>query len=105
MDIFHEFMKELRATGTKKPIFFTELGFCGINKAQKVETALRDFLNNYPEIRGFALWGSAQPEEQGFDCLIRPNTSEAAVFKKIIQEQPERWHSNAYFSDDTKILN
>ena len=33
MDIFHEFMKELRATGTKKPIFFTELGFCGINKA------------------------------------------------------------------------
>ena len=109
MDLFHEFMKELRAVGNKKPVMFAELGFCGINKDKKVETVLRDFLDNYPEISGFALWGSIQPgggaEFSGFTCLIKPNTPEAAVFRSIIQEDTKRWHSCAYFTDSTKIPN
>lgn len=116
LDEFAARMASFRAVALGKPVLFLELGFPdGMNRdsqraADRIRDVFADFLPKYPEIGGISLWSDHPsfhtpntPAFFPFDCLIRPGTKQAAAFRKVLNDNPGKFHSCVYFSNQTTI--
>ena len=97
---FQTDMNRIRNAKVNKPIIIAELGFCDPNKPEKVTAGLKELLGT-AEVKGIVLWGSSvmamasQDNDPQFpDCLIRPDTAEAKVFKEIMVKNKDYFHSS-----------
>jgi hypothetical protein len=63
---------------------------------------MSEIINKYLEIAAFAMWGSGG---SGFDTLLRPVTKQGNAFRKIVDENPDKFHSCMYFSDGSMMTN
>ncbi len=111
LDALDYTMSNIRTVASDKPVFFLEFGFAdGMKKnsifaAEKLTTTFERIINDYPEIHGFSMWsyhpfwGLIFP----FDCLIRPGSARAVALRSIIDEHPDLFHSNVFFSDGSEI--
>ncbi len=104
-------MSRVREVAPGKPVFFLELGFPDGMKensaraASRIDSTFSHILANYPEINGISMW-SFHPSWQDifpFQCLIKPNTQQAAAFRQVIDENPGYFHSCVYFSDGSQM--
>ncbi len=106
-----ETMTKIREVAPAKPVYFLEFGLPdGMNRdsqlaADKITAVFEEIITEYPEIHGFSMWSYSPYWANKFpwDCLIRPNTKQAASFQKVISDNPDRFHSCVYFSDGSRI--
>ena len=104
-------MSSIREVAADKPVFFLEFGFAdgmkedSVYAAQKITATFDQILSSYPEIHGFSMW-SYHPFWRfyfPFDCLIRPGTAQADALTSIINQKPDFFHSDVYFSNGNQI--
>jgi hypothetical protein len=97
-------LKNIQSVAPGKPILFSELGLFPGNSsdldatAGEIQTFFNYILTKHPEIKGFSLWGDAFEEGYVANRQVRPNTPAAIALRKIITENPEKFHSCVRFS-------
>lgn len=100
-------LNEIKNVAPEKPVIIIEMGF-GIASdtqdeiAEKVTAGLTELIK-HPQVNAFAMWSQSSPEVDPFNFLIRPNTPEGEAFKKVIDDNPDYFHSCIYFSDGSQI--
>lgn len=109
---FRELMQTVRRVAPGKPVLLTEFGsplptrdVDSEASAIRMQAALQQLLDDYPEVGGLAFWSRAltgDPTTE-LDTLVRPGTAQARALRAILDADPDRFASCARFTDGSTI--
>jgi hypothetical protein len=113
LDNLDRLMEVVRRVAPNKPVMLTELGFPdGLNTdsavaAEKVTVGLNHILDNHLEIGAISMWSDPPPGDDSFSfsCLVRPGTQQGNAFRQVVEDNSDRFHSCAHFTDGTRVPN
>jgi hypothetical protein len=97
MESMDAFLRELEKVAPGKPVLITELGFPPPDSKAKISEGMKTLLA-HPNVKAAVFWTDGTDVQ----CQVRPDTPQAAALRKMIDEMPDKFHSDARSSEGGK---